>query len=1093
MEARFNRAAVSCVLTLTGLAWVPLFAQAAHFNVPSEDAGKSIPELGRQAGVQIIAPGEILHGLVTPAIKGSYDVHLALEVMLKGTDLVVDHEEDGVITIMARKIGCGEEDAVNSVKSKVMRTASLFALVFGAATAPACHAQGAAAKDGADTLETVVVLGVRGAEQKAIDTKRNAASIVDSIAAEDIGKLPDTTISDSLQRLPGVQIHREAGEGAGINIRGLPEVTVGLNGEEFLGANSITTVQPNFTDVPSQLFAGADVMKSSTADLLNAGITGTINLKTRRPFEMPSGLSVAVDAATTAGNRTHTWQPVANALVSYNEGHFGALISGVYSDSTLANYYNGLEGGASWSGYKYDIPGKDYFSYVGHAAYNKTTERKRIGLNGSAQYDFGGGFVATADAFYTHQIELNHTIGMVDENKWQSWNWFTPAASTDTGYQTSDGSELYTVQTYALNSTRLKSYSEMNRYDSNSANLNFQLDYDNGGKFTGSIRGIYGTAVKHSINVYVDQEMSNGSNWLNAGDYSTSAAHPAAGCNYYPTSDYAAGYACLNPNGYAGSPVVNVTYGSTQMWGNLPSFVTDENSYAIGTFSSESNYDQYANLRAIRGDGKYKFNDQFALEAGFRFSGREARNDAYNLFSPIYGGEGASNSAGCYVKWHAADVVLSGGLDGSGKECSAGDGKGHYYSALEPMALSSFGGQAKFVKDFGPAQGIPGVWALDPKTMDHAYDYMDKLFPGQTKVSNPGSSYAVNVSQQSGYVQGNVSGSANFPFEANFGVRIINTDVSVTQHLVGKSLSYSGVNLDAGTFKTDNSFTDILPSVNVSFNMRDDLKFRFSYAKAMNLLDLEKWGGALSPAYFTDSEGNTTYIINATSNGNPKLEPWRSSNYQASVEWYFAPGSLLDVGLFVYKIDSFTKSATIQEYLPDADGVVRRKVPVSTVVQGSGGTVDGVEIGYKQRFDFLPGFWSGFGLDTNYTYSPSNAGTDLESKTVPFQDNSVHQANVVLWYQYEGLQARLAYNFRSKRSYTQNDIWGMTTGMTVYQKAAEYLDASVSYDITPNVTAYVQGSNLGGAGEHYYFQFPSQYFSQNAYERRLTVGVRARL
>jgi iron complex outermembrane recepter protein len=948
--------------------------------------------------------------------------------------------------------------------------------------------------DDPQAIETVVVLGVKGAEQKAIDVKRNASSIVDSIVAEDIGKLPDTTISDSLQRLPGVQIHRDAGEGAGINIRGLPEVTVGLNGEEFLGANSITTVQPNFTDVPSQLFAGADVMKSSTADLLNAGVSGTINLKTRRPLDMPSGLTASIDAATTVGNRTHTWQPVANALVSYNAGRFGVLISGVYSDTTLANYYNGIEGGSSWSGYKYDITGKEYFSYVGHAAYNKSTERKRVGLNGSAQYEFGDGFTATADVFYTHQIELNHTIGMVDENKWQSWNWFTPAASTDTGYASSDGSEIYTVQTYALNSTRLKSYTEMDRYDSNSTNINLQLNYDNGGKFTGSIRAIYGMATKRDINVYADQEMSNGSNWLNSSDYSTSSAHPAAGCNYYPTSDYASGSACLNANGYSGSPVVNVTYGSTQVWSNLPSFVTDKNSYAIGTFSSENDYDQYANLRAIRGDGKYAFSNQFSLEAGFRLSGREARNDAYNLFAPVYAGKGASNAAGCYVKWHAMDVVLNGGLDGTGTYCSAGDGNGHYYSALEPTSLSSFGSQAIFEKDFGPAKGISGVWALNPKTMDHALDYMNNLFPGEIKVSNPGSSYAVNVSQQSGYVQANFEGTANFPFEANLGVRIINTDVSVTQHLVGSSLSYSGVNMDAGTYKTDNSFIDILPSVNVAFDMRDDLKFRFSYAKAMTMLDLEKWGGALSPAYYTDSSGNTTYIISATSSGNPKLNPWRSSNYQASFEWYFAPGSMLDVGMFVYKIDSFTESATIQEYLPDADGVVRRKVPVSTVVQGSGGTVEGVEVGYKQRFDFLPGFWSGFGLDTNYTYSPSDAGyKDVEGRTVPFQDNSVHQANVVLWYQYEGLQARLAYNFRSKRAYTQNDIWGLTTGMTVYQKAAEYIDASVSYDITPNVTAYVQGSNLGAAGEHYYFQFPSQYYSQSAYERRLTMGVRARL
>jgi iron complex outermembrane recepter protein len=951
-----------------------------------------------------------------------------------------------------------------------------------------------------EQLETITVLGVRGAEQRAIDIKRDAPSIVDSIAAEDIGKLPDSTIADSLQRIPGVQIRRDAGEGGAINIRGLPEVMVGLNGEEFLGANSITNVQPNFTDIPSQLFSGADVIKSSTADLLNAGITGTINLKTRRPLDLAEGFTVSLDAATSIGNKTHTWQPETNGLIAYHQGRFGILFSGAYSDLTLANYYNGLEGGTSWSGYKYDVTGKDYYSYVGHSAYNKTTERKRAGLNMSGQYDFGDGFELTVDGFYTHQTELNHTVGIVDENKWQDWNWFTAVDSTGTGYDTTNGSEIYTVQTYGLKSIRLKSYSEMDRFDSNSSNVNLELKYDNGGKFTGSIRAVYGNATKRDANVYADQEMSNMSNWLNSDDYATSSTHPAAGCNFYPTSMYPAGYACMNPGGYAGAPIVNIAYGSSATWSGLPASITDKNSYAIGTFSSESNYNQYANLRVIRADGKYTFSDRFNLEAGIRLNGRGARNDAYNLFSPVYGGEGATDKSGnpiaggCYVKWHAADVVLSGGTDGSGQYCQASDGNGHFYSARGPMSLTSFGDQAIFVKDFGPAKGIPGVWALNPKTMDHPASYMENLFPGEIAVTDPGSTYAVNVSQQSGYVQGNLSGTEKFPFEANFGVRLINTDLTVTQHLVGSSVAYSGTSADLGTFTTKHSFVDILPSVNVAFNFQDDLKFRFSYAKAMNMLDLQMWGGAFTPAYKTDSNGKNTDILNASSSGNPNLKPWRSSNYQASIEWYFAQGSMLSVGMFVYKIDSFVHSETILEALPDADGVVRRTVPVSTIAQGTGGTLEGLEINYKQAFDFLPGFWSGLGIDTNYTYSPSDAGyKDVQGNTVPFQDNSVHQANVVLWYQYDGLQARLAYNFRSKRAKTQNDIWGETEGMTVYQKPAEYIDASLSYDFTPNLTGYIQGSNLGGTAETYYFQFKDQYFSQNAYERRLTVGLRARL
>jgi TonB-dependent receptor len=139
------------------------------------------------------------------------------------------------------------------------------------------------------TLEEVIVTGVRASEQRSVELKRNADVIQDSISAEDIGKLPDTTIADSLQRITGVQINREGGEGTSVNIRGLPQVGTLLNGEAFPDRGSIVSVQPDFGDIPSQLFSGADVNKSPSASLLNAGITGTINLKTRRPLDLQQG------------------------------------------------------------------------------------------------------------------------------------------------------------------------------------------------------------------------------------------------------------------------------------------------------------------------------------------------------------------------------------------------------------------------------------------------------------------------------------------------------------------------------------------------------------------------------------------------------------------------------------------------------------------------------------------------------------------------------------------------------------------------------------------------------------------------------------
>src|SRR5690606_34765313 len=160
---------------------------------------------------------------------------------------------------------------------------------------------GVAYAQGEELLEEVVVRGVRAAQETAVSTKRDAVSVVDAISAEDIGKLPDVTISDSLQRIPGIQIRRSAGEGSSINIRGLPQVVTQLNGEQYLGANSVVSTQPNFGDIPSQLFKGADIHKSSTANLGNTGITGTVNLKTYRPFDFDEGLTFAGGAEIQTG------------------------------------------------------------------------------------------------------------------------------------------------------------------------------------------------------------------------------------------------------------------------------------------------------------------------------------------------------------------------------------------------------------------------------------------------------------------------------------------------------------------------------------------------------------------------------------------------------------------------------------------------------------------------------------------------------------------------------------------------------------------------------------------------------------------------
>ncbi|WP_420137388.1 TonB-dependent receptor [Sphingomonas sp.] len=997
----------------------------------------------------------------------------------------------------------------------------------GEAVAPTTPASATAAEP-----DEVVVTGIRAAQQRAVSIKRNAASVVDAISAEDIGKLPDVTISDSLQRIPGVQILRSAGEGSTVNIRGLPQVTTLLNGEAYLGAQSITTVQPNFQDIPSQLFSGADVIKSATADLLNAGITGTVNLRTRRPFDLKSGFTVAGSAEGQYGDRVKKLDPKVNALVGWHGADFGVLVSAAYADVNLSNSHNGIQegygaalhneqfntaanptgdvdsnGGFSPAnrphgtivGTGRDVNGNgssdDIFIVPqGFTGWDRVNERQRLGVNGSFQWRINDALQLTGDAFFTRQTEYDRTAGfqMQDVN-WQAAE-FVPGQSRDTGRkitQTVNGIShtynLNTTQVYNYDLGNFDSYAQTDRYKSQSQNYNLELKFDNGGPLTLNLRGIYGKAHNNYDQSYAQFSLSNGAQWQ------------PGGIGIYPD-----GARAFNPGGYA----VNTIAGANSLQavvdysGNTPTFqlpsqlvsaLGTQSAYALKTISSEGNYRRRGDLKLVRADGTYKFSDQVNLEFGARYSDRSVNDYEFDRAAPLYAGQ-ASQPGGCLVKWKAFDVPVS---DSS---CFAQNAAGQFYTAgvTRPATDATI---RDYVKSFSvPAPGVPDMFAVDPKRMDNALNFQNNFYPGNVEVQNPGASFRVGVKQISGYAQLNFGGTLfGLDFNGNGGLKFINTKLDVMQYVTGSPRPYGLANLIAGTITTKRSFNDYLPSVNVALSFTPNLKLRLAYSKTMTLLDLNQWGGGLNPTYAIDTSnpGAPVFrVTGGTSNGNPDLDPWRADNFDASLEYYMGRASLISIGVFKINVKSFIQSGSVlRSDLPDNDGVVRnRTVAINTQIQGEGGTLKGVEAQWKQSFGdlaFMPGLLTNFGFDTNLTFSPSDSGVkDLAGNKVPFQDNSKWQANAALFYQDEHLQARIAYNYRSKRAASQN--FGGLTGLELYQAPTNYVDASVSYDFNPHVTIYAQGSNLTGEYEKYYLTFKDQKAYNNIYERRYTAGVRVK-
>jgi TonB-dependent receptor len=292
--------------------------------------------------------------------------------------------------------------------------------------------------------------------------------------------------------------------------------------------------------------------------------------------------------------------------------------------------------------------------------------------------------------------------------------------------------------------------------------------------------------------------------------------------------------------------------------------------------------------------------------------------------------------------------------------------------------------------------------------------------------------------------------------------------------------------------KTPNAYNDVLPSLNLSFDIAEDQVIRFGYNKNMATHDLGTYGRGLKVWRTFDSASGIFKVDRADQNGNPKLPPARTTNVDLSYEWYFAEGSLLSVAAFYRENETALRNGVVfRNDLRDSDGVIRNTNVRTTVLQSvKGGESKGFELGYQQPLTFLPGVLSHMGWSANYTYSPSESSQeDFYGNKAPEGNNSKQQTNLVLWYDDGQLNARLAYNWRSKRLEWVNDTWG--TPLAIYQTEAEDLSLSLGYNFTDNVTVRFDATNLTKDSTNRYMQWEDQidkyFFTEARYNLSLQV------
>jgi TonB-dependent receptor len=331
----------------------------------------------------------------------------------------------------------------------------------------------------------------------------------------------------------------------------------------------------------------------------------------------------------------------------------------------------------------------------------------------------------------------------------------------------------------------------------------------------------------------------------------------------------------------------------------------------------------------------------------------------------------------------------------------------------------------------------------------------------------PASERKVDQRSLAGYLRVNFDGDIGVPFRANVGARYVNTRRVASGFAVATG--------PAGTTITPTeltrTFNDWLPSANISFDLAQKLVLRFAASKAV-----------ARPALRDVAPGITVSLTNFTAaSGNPALDPIRANQYDASLEWYFAPASILNVALFRKDLSTFvvptTVTTTIDGYPPSAvnpSGLFQLSQPIN----GTGGRVQGVEVGYQHALKFLPHPFDGLGININYTYADSKTPIrdPLGNGTLPLVNLSKHTANVVGYYEDKNFTVRLAYSYRSKFLVSVDSL---ALGGAKYQDSYGQLDASATINLTKAFRLTFDATNLTK-------QFERQY---NGTENRLTLSM----
>jgi len=1027
------------------------------FNIPEQRADLSLISFAEQADITLLFPIDKMAGKVTNPLRGQYNLDEALRILLQGTGLKPVISESGQVSILIDPTFESNDDMANYKKNKV--ATAVIAVVSTVAVSPAFAVQ-----EKAETkTEVIEVRGIRGALGRAMDSKREAGGVVDSISAEDIGKFPDTNLAESLQRITGVSIDRSGGEGQLITVRGFgPEFnTVLVNGRQMASENQSRAF--SFDTIAAELVRSLDVHKTSTATQQSGGIGSTVNVNTARPFAI-GGFKVAGSIKGVYEENSEKTSPQVSGLISdtFLDGSVGALLAVSHQqrdtrlnqaqiDGWLENV--GVPNPVTQSGAAYS---GNIFSPRNYDHKVTFEERSRTNANLVLQYAPADNLELTADALYSDfDVEADTT---------SYGHWFT--APNITGFGGAKGPVV------DANGTVIDLYQEVGlatdmhakKFDrlTDTLSIGLNADWDVSNNLNMKFDFSHSSAEREPNNGRGDQ--------LSLIGYANRVRFQVDN-NLLP---YASEFAGANPNIYSGQQELD---GTAYRPGVRPAGVSNhldpKNSrahvmlrrgWAVEDDLNQLRWDGVWNEDAASGLTKVKFGAMYSTETK---SLERWDNEGVGIHCTFCGYPDKPNMAGFpqYV-FNAGSNFLS-GVSGSGRM---------------PTSWLAHDGEANFafLEQYAASIGKP-----------ISFDAVKR-----------NKSFEVGEDTASLYLELDFEGSlAGMPLTSTAGVRYERTSVGVD----GTDAPVSGLRIldetemlaqfgAAQPIKESSSYEAILPNFSVKLDISDDLVGRFAASQTMTRPTLE----SMSPVTVI---GTTRQGGDLTStSGNPELQPFSSTNLDLSLEWYYSDASYLSGGYFRKNVSNFIINITEDKTFTLANGGLLTDPSTgtnpgapdsgdSTAVfsntlpsNGESAIVDGFELAVQHTFE------SGFGVMANATLVDSNAELDPADINQVFALTGLSDSyNLVAFYEQGPLQARVAYNWRD--AFVQSLTQSNGDGVVIVEDYAQ-IDASASYDITPDLTVIVEGINLTNEYVHKRGRFANQLLLIEDSGRRVAFGVR---